>query len=99
MLALRLGKTVRELLATVDAVELQEWRIFDRYHPMDDARDDARTALVCRTMANAWRGKGQRAFTVKDFMPDYHKRQKSKQPSLRQQFVHMCAAKGIKVKG
>lgn len=76
MLAFRLGKTVRELLATMDAVEFREWRIFDKYHPIDDSREDARSALVCRTIANAWRGKGQPAFTVRDFMPDYGRKNK-----------------------
>lgn len=71
MLAMKLHKTVRELLATTDAQELAEWKIINRYHPIDDGREDARFALVCSTLANCHRGKGQQAFTVKDFMPDY----------------------------
>ena len=97
MLALRLGKTVRGLLRETDAEELAEWKIWARYHPIDDEREDARSAMICRTMANIHRGKGQPPYRLDQFMPKYG-RQKDKGPSLRQQFVMMCAAKGIQMK-
>lgn len=97
MLAPLLGRNVRELLETTDARELAEWRIIARHHPFGSSQDDARTALICSTLANCHRGRGQRPYTTKDFMPDYVPR-KEEGGGLRKNFLNFCAAKGIKVK-
>lgn len=97
MLAMRLGKTVRQLLRETDAVELAEWKIWNHYHPIDDAREDARSAMICRTMANINRGRGQPPYRLDQFMPKYGERSKKDQTPLKQ-FIVMCAMKGIPVK-
>ena len=63
--------TVAELLSRVSAAELTEWEAFDRLDPFTRERDDLRAGIVASTIANVNRGKGKRAYTPKDFMPDY----------------------------
>lgn len=97
-MAVRQCKSVRELLSTTDARELQEWKIYNKYHPLGDDREDARFALVCRTIANSQRVAGGRAFTIHDFMPDYGRDNVNKPLSQRQLFMLVCPAKGIEIK-
>ncbi len=49
--------------------ELSEWEAFSRLEPFGEDRADFRAAMICCTMANAWRGKGDPAFKPQDFMP------------------------------
>jgi hypothetical protein len=51
-LSLALGKTVRELLASIDSAELTEWLAYDRIEPFGEERADLRTGMVCSTVAN-----------------------------------------------
>jgi hypothetical protein len=65
---LALGCTVDELLGRVTSRELTEWMAYERLEPFGEWRADLRAALVAMVMANAWRGKDQKAFTIEDFM-------------------------------
>lgn len=71
-MARTLGRSVRELLATLDAAELAEWEAFYAVEPWGEQRRDWQTALLASILANQWRGKGSPA-RVKDFLPDYWK--------------------------
>lgn len=68
-LALRLGRTVREMLATMSSYELTLWRAFDVLEPVGDWRHDLGHAVVASTMANIHRGKNTQAMPHRDFMP------------------------------
>lgn len=46
-----------------------EWMIFYNLEPFGEQRADLRAAIVAATIANANRGKNQRAYKVEDFMP------------------------------
>lgn len=59
---------MEELLARISSRELTEWMAYDRLEPFGEWRADVRSALVAMVMANAWRGKDQKAFTVDDFL-------------------------------
>lgn len=81
--------TVAELLDRTDSKEISEWIAFYSIEPFGEERADLRSAIIASTMANMWRGKGQRAFTVKDFMPQFD-------PKPKQSIETMKAiAKGI----
>lgn len=68
-LAIALGHVnVRRMLAQITFEELQEWRAFAELEPFDEERNDLRTAQVCRTMANMWRGKDSEAVTLGDML-------------------------------
>lgn len=62
---------VRELLARVNSRELAEWRAYELIEPFGEQRADLRAAIVASVMANAFRGKDQRAYEPKDFMPKF----------------------------
>jgi len=63
--------SVRRLLAEVDSRELAEWQAFDRLDPIGQDRDDWRAGIVAATVANRSRGKGERAYSPADFVPDF----------------------------
>ena len=71
MLALRLGRSVSELLQTVGSRELTEWMAFDTISPIGDWRGDYASAQVAAILAEVNRDKKSRPkqFTPRDFMP------------------------------
>lgn len=50
-LALALGRSVKELLNTVDSEELSEWAAFDQIYPLPNQW--LQTARICRTIMAA----------------------------------------------
>jgi hypothetical protein len=65
---LKLGKTVAELLASLDARELAEWQVFASIEPFGEERDDLRAGQVCATVANVNRAKGGKVLKATDFL-------------------------------
>jgi hypothetical protein len=66
-LALRLGRTVSELLDTIDAAELQEWFAFYELDPWTTDRQDAHAAMICSTIARV----NGADLPPSAFMPEY----------------------------
>lgn len=56
-LALRMGRTVSELRATITASELKMWIAYDRLSPIGDWRGDVQAAQVSTAVLNAQGGK------------------------------------------
>ncbi|NCE91491.1 DUF4035 domain-containing protein [Pseudomonas sp. L13] len=52
-LALRLGKTLRELSEQLSAEELFLWQTFNRESPISDLRGDVQTAIPAATVLQA----------------------------------------------
>ncbi|HCR1107413.1 TPA: DUF4035 domain-containing protein [Klebsiella aerogenes] len=52
-LALRMGRTLAELRATMSAGELQLWAEYDRTSPLSDVRGDFRTAQIVAAVYGA----------------------------------------------
>lgn len=50
-LALRLGRTLGEVMAGIDTYELSLWREFDRVSPLGDERADLLHATLAATVA------------------------------------------------
>ena len=67
-----MGRTVRELLHSMDAAELQEWVAYYELDPWTDDRADLRAGIVAATVANANSTKGK--FRPRDFMVEYGRR-------------------------
>jgi len=69
-LALRMGRTVGELSATLTVDELAHWYAFDRKSPIGDTRLDTLVALICRSIHDAQgvTKRGGARFTLEDFM-------------------------------
>lgn len=89
-LALRLGRSVRELLATVSSEELTMWMAFDRSEPIGDWRQDLGFGVIASTIANVNRTKNHPAFAPIDFMPLSPKPEK---PKLGQQIRSFLKAR------
>jgi len=63
--------TVEQAQREVSSQELSEWMAFSRIYPIGEFRADYRAASISAVIANTSRGKGQRAYEVKEFMPDW----------------------------
>lgn len=68
-LALKLGKTVHELLSTISGNELAEWMAYEQIEPFGPLVEDWRAGQVCATVANVQRRQETPAFKADDFMP------------------------------
>jgi hypothetical protein len=82
-LALRLGRSLRELFLTVSSEELTMWRAFDLREPIGDWRADLAAGIVTSTFANIHRKEGAPAFAPVDFMPLVEKKKESVAEKLR----------------
>ena len=51
-LALRLGRTVNELVSSMSAEEFEYWKAFSVFEPIGVLREDALFANVCKTLAD-----------------------------------------------
>ena len=76
-LALRLGRTLSELMATITASELRLWMEFDRLSPIGDARGDIHAALISSATAQA---QGHKV-SMSDFMPRWGEADEEKDDS------------------
>lgn len=64
--------TVGEMLARMSSRELTAWQIYERmYGPLGPQRDDQLAALIAATVANAFRGKGDKPAKVSEYVPDW----------------------------
>lgn len=63
--------TIRQAKAGIDAQEFAAWQTYYGLDPFGLERFDYQAGIIAATMANAWRGKGQKAMTPGDFMPQF----------------------------
>ncbi len=69
-LALRMGKTLREIKREMSWGEFEGWKAFYLREPFDDARCyDLPAARVTQAMVNAWRASGSSPEPIQSFMP------------------------------
>ena len=71
-LAVTLGVwDVAELLEEMPCTLLDLWAAYYAVEPFGPDRGDIGSAIVASTFANSWRGKGQAAYKVADFLPKF----------------------------
>ena len=63
-LALRLGRTVNELMSSMSAEEFEYWKAFSVLEPIGVLREDALFANVCKTLADL---QVKNELTLRDF--------------------------------
>ena len=68
-----MGCPVSELQARMSSREFSEWIAFQSREPLGERRNDLNSGMVAQIIANANRGKKQRAFKLKDFLPEFWK--------------------------
>lgn len=86
-LARQRGKSIAEVQASTNAREFAEWCVFESLDPASEARADWRAAMLASTIANAFRGKSQRAFTIKDFIPQFRTKKQQRTDDLEQKVL------------
>ena len=70
-LALRLGRTVRELMHSLDAREWARWQAYHRLSPIDDDRGDVQAGTIAASVLNGWKPKEEEPVRPGDVMPDW----------------------------
>jgi hypothetical protein len=78
---------VDRMLSEVSGEQLREWLEFAAIEPFGDRRADYQTALLASVLANVWRGKGQRAAELKDFLLDFRPKEKPNPQKLRNKLL------------
>lgn len=63
--------TVSELLNRISSREISEWMAFGQLEPFGAETGFLGHAITASTVANVNRGKGQKAYEAKDFMPNF----------------------------
>lgn len=71
-----------ELQRRISAAEYYEWAAFAQLEPFGEERADLRAAIVACTVANAFRGKNQKAAQPADFMPDFEPKRRQTQADM-----------------
>lgn len=56
-------------MKNIDSAEFAEWQAYYLLEPFGEYRADVRNALLACVIANSNRGKSQRSYKIKDFMP------------------------------
>jgi hypothetical protein len=90
-----LGRTVGELLDSIDAAELQEWFAYYELDPWCTDRQDANAAMICSTIARVHGAD----LPPSAFMPEYGPEPEEKtDEELRDAAFRLNAMFGGKVK-
>lgn len=76
--------TVDEMRARMTVREYMDWATLYSVEPWGEKRDDLHAGIVASTFANAFRGKGQKAFKPADFMPDERRSRMARDPKQMQ---------------
>lgn len=70
----------------IDSAEFAEWQAYRSIHPFEPERADVRMAMLCTLVANALKGKNQRAAKMADFMPFLKEQKKPTQADVAAKF-------------
>lgn len=78
-----MGRTVDELLDTISGEELADWKAFYALQPFGPEHNEWLNGIAASTVANAFRGKGQKAMQPFDFMQEYSRKAQRKDKAAR----------------
>lgn len=87
-----LGRTPRELLATVTAPEITEAMAFEQLEPFGSLHLEQLIGTLCAVMANPHRKEGTDPFSAADFMPALRAAQRGWVPEIEPQPLQMPTA-------
>lgn len=65
------------MLSKMSSSELTEWMAFSKLEPFGSEVGFVGHAIVASTVANSRRQKGQKAYTIADFMPSFKKKEQT----------------------
>ena len=76
-------------------MQFAEWMSYATLEPFGEERADLRMGIIASTIANANRGKNQKPYGPKDFMPSFEE-ETEEQASARLQAKAMVALGGMR---
>ena len=85
-------RSVAEAQKCIDAAEFAEWMAFHSIYPIGAERGDWQAALIAMTFANAFRGKHQALFKVRDFLLHWDRGQRKSQEEIEAQLMSFFRA-------
>lgn len=85
-LSYRLGRTLRELEATLTVEELVLYAVAEGIEPRGEARADLRAGIIAAAASNPYRKKNAPPFKPADFIPKF-RRQKQNMGLLKKQLM------------
>lgn len=89
-LALRLGRTVNELMSSMSAEEFEYWKAFSVFEPIGVLREDALFANVCKTLADL---QVKNELTLRDFTV-FNRNKAEPEPDIEQVMRNIKAVFG-----
>ena len=89
-LALRLGRTVNELMSSMSAEEFEYWKAFSVLEPIGVLREDALFANVCKTFADLH---VKNELTLRDFTV-FNRNKAEPEPDIEQTMRNIKAVFG-----
>jgi len=95
----RLGKaSVKRMLRSLTAKEFIEWELYARLEPFNELRADYRAASIATVLANIYRGRGQRAYSLEDFRLQFEEQEPQKVTQTpEQQEMRMRILMGVPI--
>ena len=91
-----MGRTVAELLASIEMDELLDWMAYERLEPFGEERADVRSAIHTATLINVHRGQHSRPVTPSDVMPRFDEAYVP-QKSAEQNIAELARMMGAKI--
>lgn len=89
-LALRLGRTVNELMSSMSTEEFEYWKAFSVLEPIGIMREDALFANVCKTLADL---QVKNELTLRDFTV-FNRKYVDPEPDIEQTMRNIKAVFG-----
>lgn len=77
------------MLRSITGRQLLTWEVYDSLEPFGELRADYRAATIACVIANVNRGKGQKAFTLEDFVLKFGEAAPKKQTWQEQKAIAM----------
>jgi Protein of unknown function (DUF4035) len=87
-----MGRTVRELLSSLDSEEIAEWAAFYRLDPFGGIRGDYQAAVVAQVVAQA-NAKKDHTFKLSDFLLKWGTKEQKDRGMSQQEILSMIRAR------
>lgn len=90
---MKLGRVnVDALGRSLTAKQFVGWEAYAQLEPFSELRADYRTASIVQMLANVNRGKGQKAFTLKDMLLRFEEKEQQDEGDMRERHLTVIRA-------
>lgn len=78
-----MGRTVKELLASIDSKELAEWMAYYQIQPFGEEIKDMRAGIIAEMLANIHRRRGSKEYSWRDFFGHHRYRAQTPEQQIK----------------